>query len=111
MWNPGDVWGDIRQLTYKSKELISRDFLNTVQKPERLIERIVRASSNPGDVVLDPFSGVGTTFSVCKRLARNFIGFEINPEFVHIANERIAKLELERELNLFNEADDYSPNY
>lgn len=59
--NPGDVWGDIKQLTYKSKELVSRDFLNTIQKPERLIERLVLASSNVGDLVLDPFAGVGTT--------------------------------------------------
>ena len=84
--NPGNVWSDIKQLTYKSKELVNKEFLNTIQKPEALIERIVKASSNKGDVVLDPFSGVGTTFAVCKKLERNFIGFEINPEYV----ERIA---------------------
>ena len=44
--NPGDVWGDIKQLTYKSKELASRKALNTIQKPEQLIERIVKASSS-----------------------------------------------------------------
>jgi len=87
--NPGDVWGDIKQLTYKSKELISRDFLNTVQKPIKLIERIVKASSNIGDLVLDPFAGTGTTFIVCKELKRNFIGFEINPDFVEVCNRRI----------------------
>ena len=58
--NPGDVWGDIKQLTYKSKELVGRDALHTIQKPEKLIERLVKASSNEGDVVLDPFAGVGT---------------------------------------------------
>jgi DNA modification methylase len=99
--NPGDVWGDIKQLTYKSKELISRDLLNTIQKPEKLIERIVKASSSEGDTVLDPFSGVGTTYAVCKKLKRNFIGFEINPEYVEITQKRIHKIELEQEYSLF----------
>ena len=88
--NPGDVWGDIKQLTYKSKELINRDLLNTIQKPEKLFERIIKASSNEKDLVLDPFSGVGTTFAVCKRLNRNFIGFEINPDYIAIAERRIS---------------------
>ena len=43
--NPGDVWGDIKQLTYKSNELVSREALNTIQKPEKLIDRIVLAIS------------------------------------------------------------------
>jgi len=90
--NPGDVWGDIKQLTYKSKELINRDLLNTIQKPEKLFDRIVRASSNEKDLVLDPFSGVGTTFVVCKRLNRNFIGFEINSDYVDIGRRRITAL-------------------
>lgn len=99
--NPGDVWGDIKQLTYKSKELIGRELLNTIQKPEKLIERIVKASSNTGDLILDPFTGVGTTFAVCKNLKRNFIGFEINPDYVAITKERIRKLELVHEYSLF----------
>lgn len=99
--NPGDVWGDIKQLTYKSKELISRDLLNTIQKPEKLIERIVKASSNEGDVVLDPFSGVGTTFVVCKKLNRNFIGFELNPNYIAIAKERVHKIEFKKACSLF----------
>jgi DNA modification methylase len=99
--NPGDVWGDIKQLTYKSKELLSRELLNTIQKPEKLIERIVKASSNEGDLVLDPFSGVGTTYAVCKKLKRNFIGFELNPEYIEISKERIHQIELEQEYSLF----------
>jgi DNA modification methylase len=99
--NPGDVWGDIKQLTYKSKELISRELLNTIQKPEKLIERIVKASSNEGDLVLDPFSGVGTTFAVCKKLNRSFIGFEMNPEFVEITRNRIREIETEKAYWLF----------
>lgn len=100
--NPGDVWGDIKQLTYKSKELLNRELLNTIQKPEKLIERLVKASSNEGDLVLDPFSGVGTTFAVCKKLNRNFIGFEINKEYIEMTKSRIDKIELEMEYSLFN---------
>ncbi|MDE0471306.1 MAG: site-specific DNA-methyltransferase [Ekhidna sp.] len=99
--NPGDVWGDIKQLTYKSKELISRELLNTIQKPAKLIERIIKANSNEGDLILDPFSGVGTTFAVCKKLQRNFIGFELNPEYVAITKKRIKKIESKQEYSLF----------
>ena len=89
--NPGDVWGDIKQLTYKSKELVNRKALNTIQKPEKLIERIVLASSSPGDLVLDPFAGVGTCPVVCKRHQRDFIGFENEPSFVKATNERLRR--------------------
>lgn len=87
--NPGDVWGDIKQLTYKSKELMSREVLNTIQKPEKLIERLVNASSMRGDLVLDPFSGVGTCPYVCKRLGRRYIGIEKDEEFVRLSNDRL----------------------
>ena len=93
--NPGDVWGDIKQLTYKSKELANRDVLNTIQKPEQLIERLVKASSAAGDLVLDPFAGVGTCPVVCRKLGRHFIGFEQDAEFVNIANQRLADVENE----------------
>jgi DNA modification methylase len=98
--NPGDVWGDIKQLTYKSKELVNREALNTIQKPERLIERLVRASSNEGDIILDPFAGVGTVPAVCKRLGRHFIGIEQNLDFVKIAERRIEQAKNKIEQNL-----------
>lgn len=87
--NPGDVWGDIKQLTYKSKELLDRELLNTVQKPEKLIERLVLASSNEGDIVLDPFAGSGTTLAVCKMNGRKYIGIEQNPRYVELARNRV----------------------
>ncbi len=87
--NPGDVWGDIKQLTYKSKELVSRNALNTIQKPEQLMERVLKASSAEGDLVLDPFTGVGTCPVVCKRLGRRFIGIEKDIYFVEAANKRL----------------------
>jgi DNA modification methylase len=87
--NPGNVWGDIKGLTYNSKELVCRDALNTIQKPEKLMERIILASSSAGDLVLDPFCGVGTCPVVCKRLNRRFLAFEMNEEFVQYSLKRL----------------------
>ena len=95
--NPGDVWGDIKQLTYKSKELVNREVLNTIQKPEKLVERLIRASSHKGDLVFDPFAGVGTCLLVCKKLGRNFIGVEQKKEFVQMANERMKNERMKNE--------------
>lgn len=60
------------------------------QMPERLLERIVRVSSNPGDVVFDPFSGSGTTLAVAKKLGRHWLGTDISEDYVKNANERLA---------------------
>ncbi|MBI5384096.1 MAG: site-specific DNA-methyltransferase [Verrucomicrobia bacterium] len=104
--NPGDVWGDIKQLTYKSRELVSREMLNTIQKPEKLMERLIKASSNPGDLVFDPFCGSGTVPVVCQRLGRRFVACEINPEYRRLAEERLPKAAngSEAEDELFTEA-------
>ncbi len=91
--NPGDVWGDIKQLTYRSRELLSRDLLNTIQKPERLMNRLVSASSCRGHIVLDPFCGSGTVPVVCKQLGRQFLACEMNTEYVERANDRLARAE------------------
>ena len=60
------------------------------QKPEALLHRILLASTNPGDVVLDPFFGTGTTGAVAKRLGRKFIGIERDQDYAQAAAERIA---------------------
>ncbi len=59
------------------------------EKPEKLIEQMIVNSSNEGDLVLDTFIGSGTTAIVCKKLKRNFIGFEINSEVFKTATRRI----------------------
>jgi DNA modification methylase len=59
------------------------------QKPENLLYRILVSSTNPGDVILDPFFGTGTTGSVARRLHRHWIGIEINPHYVELAHKRI----------------------
>ena len=98
--NPGDVWGDVKQLTYKSKELVSREVLNTIQKPEKLIERLIKASSDEGDLVLDPFAGVGTCPVVCRRLGRRFIAIEQEQDFVDAANARLSEANLKLQTRL-----------
>ncbi len=63
------------------------------QKPEALLARVLLASTHPGDVVLDPFFGTGTTGAVAKRLGRQFIGIERDPDYAAAATERIAQVE------------------
>jgi DNA modification methylase len=63
--------------------------MHTIQKPEKLIERLIKMSTNENDLVLDVFSGVGTTSVVCKKLNRNFIGFEINEIYYNLSLERL----------------------
>ena len=60
------------------------------QKPEALLHRVLLASTRPGDVVLDPFFGTGTTGAAAKRLGRRFIGIEREPDYAAVAAERIA---------------------
>jgi site-specific DNA-methyltransferase (adenine-specific) len=62
------------------------------QKPIALLERIIKASSNPNDIVLDPFSGTFTTSYVAKKLGRRSIGIEINEEFTKIGLRRVQEL-------------------
>ncbi|TIP37384.1 MAG: site-specific DNA-methyltransferase [Mesorhizobium sp.] len=64
--------------------------LHPTQKPEALLARIMMASTKPGDVVLDPFFGSGTTGAVAKRLGRHFVGIEREQAYIDAANERIA---------------------
>lgn len=66
---------------------------HATQKPEALLYRIMRACSNPGDVILDPFFGTGTTGAVAKRLRRHFIGIEREEHYVQLATERILNVE------------------
>jgi DNA modification methylase len=79
-----DYWIDLPMLNSMSKERIG---YNT-QKPKTLIERIIKASSNEGDLVADFYAGSFTTAEVCKDLKRNFIGCDINPNCLEKAKER-----------------------
>lgn len=82
--NPGDVW-EVSHIHYCQRNRQP----HPTQKPEALIERMVLASSNENDTVLDPFSGSGTTLRVCQQLNRNAIGIELNGEYVKQIRERL----------------------
>ncbi len=68
---------------------------HSTQKPEALLERVILASSNPGDVILDPFFGTGTTGAVAKRLGRRWIGIEREAAYIEVAKERIDRVKTE----------------
>lgn len=80
---PGNVW-DFSRVRFKMDEYEN----HPTQKPEALLERIIKASSNLGDVVLDPFSGSFTTSTVAVRLGRIAIGIDLNEEYYEIGLRR-----------------------
>jgi site-specific DNA-methyltransferase (adenine-specific)/modification methylase len=65
--------------------------LHPTQKPEEMLKRIILASSNKGDIVLDPFLGSGTTTYIAKKYGRNWIGIEQDKEYVKIARKRMKR--------------------
>lgn len=80
---PGNVW-TFNRVRFKMDEYEN----HPTQKPEALLERIVKASSNPGDIVLDPFSGSFTTTAVAVRLGRVGVGIDLNEEYYEIGLRR-----------------------
>jgi site-specific DNA-methyltransferase (adenine-specific) len=81
---PEDVWL-IKREYWKGRKKTS------TKLPLEIVEKCIRYSSNAGDTVLDPFMGSGTTAVACKSLGRRFLGFEIVPEYVAFANERLGR--------------------
>jgi DNA modification methylase len=66
---------------------------HSTQKPEALLYRVILSTSNPGDLVLDPFSGSGTTAAVAKKLGRNFLAFEREAFYIDVANKRLQDIQ------------------
>lgn len=93
--NPGDVW-EFSHIHYSNPERVN----HPTQKPEALMKRIILASSNERDIVLDPFVGSGTTCVVSNCLDRSWIGFDINPEYIKISENRLKKV-----INIFDSFD------
>lgn len=81
----GDVWTMNILGQNDKKERVGYD----TQKPKSLIERIIKSSSNEGDIVCDLYLGSGTTAVVCKELNRNFLGCDINRNAIDITNRRL----------------------
>lgn len=82
-----DVWTDINMINPVATERLGYP----TQKPEALLERIIQASSDPGDIVLDPFCGCGTTVAVADRLQRQWIGIDVSATAVEIMRRRLLK--------------------
>ena len=80
---PGNVW-EFSRVRFKMAEYEN----HPTQKPEALLERIIKASSNVGDTILDPFAGSFTTSAVAVKLGRNAIGIDLNEEFFEIGIRR-----------------------
>lgn len=95
---PGNVW-DFSRVRYRMEEYEN----HPTQKPIALLERIIKASSNENDIVLDPFSGTFTTCFVAKNLNRNCIGIEIEDEYVKIGLRRLALADTYKEEKLTKE--------
>lgn len=83
-----NIWTDIPPVNPRARERIGYP----TQKPEELLERIIRASTNEGDVILDPFCGCGTTLAVAERLKRPWIGMDISPTAISVVGQRLSKM-------------------
>ncbi len=92
----GKLMDDVWEITLSSR---SHERLGyPTQKPEALLERIIRASTNKGDIVLDPFCGCGTTMAVAHKEKRQWIGIDISPTAVGLMQRRLRKLGAEPEV-------------
>lgn len=86
--SPPRDWLNINILPQAHKERVGYD----TQKPKTLLEKIIKASSNEGDVVADFFCGSGTSLVVAKELNRQYIGCDINPRAIEITNKRLKSI-------------------
>jgi modification methylase len=87
-------WWDIPLATGRERLKQDGGKAHSTQKPEALLYRVILASSNPGEVVLDPFFGSGTTGAVAKKLGRHYIGFEQDESYVRLARQRIEAVQV-----------------
>ena len=95
---PDDVWTEYSRVCGTFKE---RTGWHPCQMPESLLKRIIAVSSNPGDCVLDPFSGSGTTAAAAYQLGRNYVALDISEKYVKNAKERLTELQKQPNNNLF----------
>ena len=91
---PNDYWNDIQALNPAAKERIGYP----TQKPEKLLERIIKASSDENDIILDPFVGGGTTISVADKLQRKWIGIDQS-----VAAIKVTEMRMQNNQGLFSE--------
>lgn len=87
MTHPSNIWTDLCVPFWSMPE----NTPHPTQKPERLVERVLEASSRPGNLVVDPFLGSGTTAVVARKLGRRFAGVDLNPEYIRLAMKRLSR--------------------
>ena len=97
----GDTWTDIATLQAVGKERLGYP----TQKPVALLERIINASSNPGDVVLDPFCGCGTAIAAAQKLGRRWLGIDVTPIATSLIQKRLYDMFEARDIRLLSAAD------
>lgn len=95
---PSNFWDDISIPFWSMPENTD----HPTQKPEKLIAKLVLASSRPGDIVLDPFVGSGTTCVVAKKLGRHYLGIEIDEEYCLWAAKRLTRADKDLETQGYN---------
>lgn len=96
--HPSNLWTDLTVPFWSMAENTG----HPTQKPEKLVAKIILASSKPGDVILDPFLGSGTTSTVAKKLGRHYVGIEIDRRFACLAEKRIEIAEYDRRIQGYN---------
>lgn len=88
--HPSNIWTDITIPFWSMPENTD----HPTQKPEKLVAKVILASSKPNDIVFDPFLGSGTTSVVAKKLGRNFVGIEIDEMYACLAEKRLEMADL-----------------
>ncbi len=96
---PSNIWTDISIPFWSMPENTE----HPTQKPEKLIAKLILASSNPGDVVFDPFSGSGTTSATAKKLDRKYLGIEIVEKYAVLTEKRLEIAETNKDIQGYNE--------
>jgi site-specific DNA-methyltransferase (adenine-specific) len=97
--HPSNLWTDLTVPFWSMPENTD----HPTQKPEKLIAKIILASSNEGDIILDPFLGSGTTAVVAKKLGRSFVGIEIDKDYCCLAEKRLESAELDRNIQGYSD--------
>jgi site-specific DNA-methyltransferase (adenine-specific) len=96
---PSNIWTDLTVPFWSMPENTD----HPTQKPEKLLARVILASSNPGDVIFDPFVGSGTTAVVARKLDRHYVGVDIDHEYCCLARKRLELAEVDRRIQGYAE--------
>lgn len=97
--HPSNLWTDLTVPFWSMAENTE----HPTQKPEKLVAKIILASSMPGDIILDPFLGSGTTSTVAKKLGRHYVGIEIDRQYACLAEKRLEIAEYDKRIQGYSD--------